>query len=240
MHCGNSSAASFSLRSRNPLRVVDDQGTRSRLREFHHVGVVERTGCRTGGPCAKGSHRWLSKRVQAARGQAQTSRMGSIGDLQAVACGHRVLPPRRGCDRLRWRQVVEAMPAALAPPATWRRWMKVMVIDDSQDHPPHRRNPAQEGRLRRGHRHRRFRGAGQDRRPPAAHHLRRHHDAAPGRLSDLRADQEQPALPRTPVIMLSSKDGLFDKAKGRIVGSEQYLTKPFTRERFWPTTSSAA
>ena len=34
----------------------------------------------------------------------------------------------------------------------------------------------------------------------------------------------------TPVIMLSSKDGLFDKAKGRIVGSEQYLTKPFTRD----------
>jgi twitching motility two-component system response regulator PilG len=32
------------------------------------------------------------------------------------------------------------------------------------------------------------------------------------------------------VIMLSSKDGLFDKAKGRIVGSEEYLTKPFTRE----------
>jgi len=34
----------------------------------------------------------------------------------------------------------------------------------------------------------------------------------------------------TPVIMLSSKDGLFDKAKGRIVGSEQYLTKPFSRD----------
>ena len=34
----------------------------------------------------------------------------------------------------------------------------------------------------------------------------------------------------TPVIMLSSKDSLFDKARGRIVGSEQYLTKPFTRE----------
>ena len=33
-----------------------------------------------------------------------------------------------------------------------------------------------------------------------------------------------------PIIMLSSKDGLFDKARGRIVGSEQYLTKPFTRE----------
>ena len=35
---------------------------------------------------------------------------------------------------------------------------------------------------------------------------------------------------QTPVIMLSSKDGLFDKARGRIVGSEQYLTKPFTRD----------
>jgi twitching motility two-component system response regulator PilG len=34
----------------------------------------------------------------------------------------------------------------------------------------------------------------------------------------------------TPVIMLSSKDGLFDRARGRIVGSEEYLTKPFTRE----------
>jgi twitching motility two-component system response regulator PilG len=34
----------------------------------------------------------------------------------------------------------------------------------------------------------------------------------------------------TPVIMLSSKDGLFDRARGRIVGSEEYLTKPFTKE----------
>jgi len=33
-----------------------------------------------------------------------------------------------------------------------------------------------------------------------------------------------------PIIMLSSKDGLFDKARGRIVGAEQYLTKPFTGE----------
>lgn len=33
----------------------------------------------------------------------------------------------------------------------------------------------------------------------------------------------------TPVIMLSSKDGLFDRAKGRIVGSDQYLTKPFSK-----------
>ncbi len=35
---------------------------------------------------------------------------------------------------------------------------------------------------------------------------------------------------KTPVIMLSSKDGLFDRARGRIVGSEEYLTKPFTKE----------
>ncbi|MEW7978370.1 MAG: response regulator [Candidatus Sedimenticola endophacoides] len=34
----------------------------------------------------------------------------------------------------------------------------------------------------------------------------------------------------TPVIMLSSKDGLFDRARGRIVSSEQYLTKPFTKD----------
>lgn len=33
-----------------------------------------------------------------------------------------------------------------------------------------------------------------------------------------------------PVIMLSSKDGLFDRARGRMVGSDQYLTKPFTKE----------
>ncbi|HMA97897.1 MAG TPA: response regulator [Wenzhouxiangella sp.] len=33
-----------------------------------------------------------------------------------------------------------------------------------------------------------------------------------------------------PVIMLTSKDGLFDKARGRIVGSDHYLTKPFTRD----------
>ncbi|HWQ94489.1 MAG TPA: twitching motility response regulator PilG [Gammaproteobacteria bacterium] len=37
----------------------------------------------------------------------------------------------------------------------------------------------------------------------------------------------------TPVIMLSSKDGLFDRARGRIVGSEQYLTKPFTKEELF-------
>jgi twitching motility two-component system response regulator PilG len=34
----------------------------------------------------------------------------------------------------------------------------------------------------------------------------------------------------TPVIMLSSKDGLFDRARGRMVGSDEYLTKPFTKD----------
>lgn len=34
-----------------------------------------------------------------------------------------------------------------------------------------------------------------------------------------------------PVIMLSSKDGLFDKARGRMVGSQDYLTKPFTKDQ---------
>lgn len=38
------------------------------------------------------------------------------------------------------------------------------------------------------------------------------------------------AFSSTPVIMLSSKDSIFDKARGRVVGSEHYLTKPFTRE----------
>ena len=39
-----------------------------------------------------------------------------------------------------------------------------------------------------------------------------------------------PRFAKTPVIMLSSKDGLFDRARGRIVGSDHYLTKPFTRD----------
>jgi twitching motility two-component system response regulator PilG len=40
---------------------------------------------------------------------------------------------------------------------------------------------------------------------------------------------------RTPVVMLSSKDGLFDKAKGRIVGSDRYITKPFSKEELLGT-----
>ena len=42
--------------------------------------------------------------------------------------------------------------------------------------------------------------------------------------------KNNPQFRSTPIIMLSSKDGLFDKARGRIVGAEQYLTKPFTRD----------
>ncbi|MEZ0121523.1 MAG: twitching motility response regulator PilG [Candidatus Reddybacter sp.] len=38
---------------------------------------------------------------------------------------------------------------------------------------------------------------------------------------------------QTPVIMLSSKDGLFDKAKGRIVGADEYLTKPFSKNELF-------
>ncbi|MDA8965862.1 twitching motility response regulator PilG [Pseudomonadales bacterium] len=41
--------------------------------------------------------------------------------------------------------------------------------------------------------------------------------------------KNNPEFKNTPVIMLSSKDGLFDKAKGRIVGSDQYVTKPFSK-----------
>jgi twitching motility two-component system response regulator PilG len=42
--------------------------------------------------------------------------------------------------------------------------------------------------------------------------------------------KKSPRFSGTPVIMLSSKDGLFDRARGRMVGSDQYLTKPFTKD----------
>lgn len=42
--------------------------------------------------------------------------------------------------------------------------------------------------------------------------------------------KQHPVHAKTPVIMLSSKDGVFDRARGRIAGSDQYLTKPFTRD----------
>jgi len=44
----------------------------------------------------------------------------------------------------------------------------------------------------------------------------------------------------TPVIMLSSKDGLFDRARGRMVGSDQYLTKPFTKDSLLQTVATFA
>ncbi len=42
--------------------------------------------------------------------------------------------------------------------------------------------------------------------------------------------KKSPRFHATPVIMLSSKDGLFDRARGRMIGSELYLTKPFTKD----------
>ena len=42
--------------------------------------------------------------------------------------------------------------------------------------------------------------------------------------------KKNPRFASTPVIMLSSKDGLFDRARGRMVGSDEYLTKPFTKD----------
>ncbi len=38
-----------------------------------------------------------------------------------------------------------------------------------------------------------------------------------------------------PIVMLSSKDGVFDKARGRMVGSQEYLTKPFTKDQLLQT-----
>jgi twitching motility two-component system response regulator PilG len=42
--------------------------------------------------------------------------------------------------------------------------------------------------------------------------------------------KKNPRFRETPVIMLSSKDGLFDRARGRLVGSDEYLTKPFSKD----------
>lgn len=49
--------------------------------------------------------------------------------------------------------------------------------------------------------------------------------------------KNHPKYAQKPVIMLSSKDGLFDKARGRIVGSDEYLTKPFSKEDLFATIS---
>jgi twitching motility two-component system response regulator PilG len=45
-------------------------------------------------------------------------------------------------------------------------------------------------------------------------------------------------LAATPVIMLSSKDGLFDRARGRLAGSDEYLTKPFTKDSLLKTVAA--
>ena len=42
--------------------------------------------------------------------------------------------------------------------------------------------------------------------------------------------KQNPVYKSTPVIMLSSKDGIFDRARGKLAGSDQYLTKPFTKD----------
>ena len=47
--------------------------------------------------------------------------------------------------------------------------------------------------------------------------------------------KNNPEYTNTPVIMLSSKDGLFDKARGRIVGADEYLTKPFSKDELFDT-----
>lgn len=43
--------------------------------------------------------------------------------------------------------------------------------------------------------------------------------------------KRNPRFARVPIVMLSSKDGVFDKARGRMVGAQDYLTKPFTKDQ---------
>jgi twitching motility two-component system response regulator PilG len=50
--------------------------------------------------------------------------------------------------------------------------------------------------------------------------------------------KKNPRFAQTPVIMLSSKDGLFDRARGRMVGSDEYLTKPFTKDSLLKTVGT--
>jgi len=52
--------------------------------------------------------------------------------------------------------------------------------------------------------------------------------------------KKNPKFAATPVIMLSSKDGLFDRARGRMVGSNEYLTKPFTKDSLIRTVAAHA
>ncbi len=50
--------------------------------------------------------------------------------------------------------------------------------------------------------------------------------------------KKNPKFAATPVVMLSSKDGLFDRARGRMVGSNEYLTKPFTKDSLLTTVDA--
>jgi len=50
--------------------------------------------------------------------------------------------------------------------------------------------------------------------------------------------KKNPRFAATPVVMLSSKDGLFDRARGRMVGSNEYLTKPFTKDSLLKTVGA--
>ncbi len=52
--------------------------------------------------------------------------------------------------------------------------------------------------------------------------------------------KKNPRFAGTPVVMLSSKDGLFDRARGRMVGSDEYLTKPFTKDSLLNTVAAHA
>ena len=52
--------------------------------------------------------------------------------------------------------------------------------------------------------------------------------------------KKNPKFAATPVIMLSSKDGLFDRARGRMVGSDEYLTTPFTKDGLLKTVAAHA
>lgn len=52
--------------------------------------------------------------------------------------------------------------------------------------------------------------------------------------------KKNPKFSTMPVIMLSSKDGLFDRARGRMVGSDEYLTKPFTKDSLLATVAAHA
>ncbi len=47
--------------------------------------------------------------------------------------------------------------------------------------------------------------------------------------------KRNPKFSSVPIVMLSSKDGVFDKARGRMVGSQDYLTKPFTKDQLLHT-----